>query len=132
MRNIFACFLFVFCFALLTGCTSVPVVKVNHVLVTPADNLLVDCDIAPPPKKVEYLNFAVMPSDLTASDVVAQFKELQQRYITSLNSDAEQERQLTATLMANYKYQGECNARWKALREWKANATKELSTPGGG
>jgi len=131
MRKVLACFLFVFCWCVLAGCSTVPtVVKVQHVLVAPADNLLVDCDIAPPPKKVTYLNFEPLPSSSITENVALQFKELQARYIKALSSDAEQERLLSAALMANYKYQGECNARLKALRDWKVNAVKELS--GGG
>ena len=117
----------------ITGCsTPQTIVKVEHVLVAPADNLLVDCDIEPPPVKADYLkayDSTVSTEKLTIANDVALTQ-----YNKALHQASYREQQLTTVSMKNYRNAGICNARWKALRQWKLDVTKELGAskdPGG-
>lgn len=109
---------------MLSGCgTPQTVVKVEHILVAPSDNLLVSCDIAAPPDKSMYLKGFVKDSSLTTrEDILAQYNR-------ALKGYQERERALIDTLLKNYEYQHICNTRWAKLRDWKATSMKELATP---
>lgn len=82
---------------LLAGCCTPvkpePEIRYKTVIVAPADNLLVDCDITPPPA-IDY--YVGLPSWTLKEGVLVDSKE------------------------ESIKDAIKCNVRWKALREWKA------------
>lgn len=83
--------------ALLAGCCTPPkpevIIQYKTIVVAPADNLLVDCDIKEPPYEIDYV---ALPN-----------WTLKEGILVDLNAIN------TANL-------GKCNVRWKNLREWKA------------
>lgn len=87
--------------AMLSGCfaTSNPPPTVEYVLATPADHLLLDCPVAAPPSREVYKTAGVNSTREQAAE--------------------KREKLLTDHAAAQMKNMSNCNARWKALREWK-------------
>ena len=91
--------------AVLAGCQTpqtVTVVKTTPVL--PADDLIVDCDVAPPPDLELYLSL----------------------------SDDEKEQMLVDTYNQATSFAIVCNARQGKLRQWKIEQQKLFTTTVGG
>lgn len=137
-KTSFSLLLLVWAFLFLSGCATAPApdVHIEHVLVAPQDNLMVDCDVTPPPTKAEYMTgFKHTIPLVTAAPTMPQRSELPYdnisyvtQYVQTLAKKAEERERLQTNLnLKNYQNLDACNKRWKALREWKANALKELS-----
>lgn len=123
----------------LGGCSVLkpqPEVRIQHVLVAPQDNLLVDCDIAPPPTKSDYLGMVKADSPFALHTPGMPHSEglpydnisYVAQYVAAVAKKAEERERLQTNLnLKNYQNLDACNKRWLKLREWKANALKELS-----
>lgn len=126
---------------MVAGCASTPVqpvVVVKHVLVSPPDNLLVDCEVAAPPAKADYLHdysvTATAPGtfvDLNGN-VLETVKGAYQDTVpwaALMKTAQERERQLTELNLKHYRNADACNKRLKNLRAWKAQSIKALADP---
>lgn len=114
MRKFLYALLFTGAVVALSGCgTTITVVE--HRLVMPDDNMLVDCDIEAPPPRAQYL--ATAPSkDATELEKIK----------AALKTAEERERLLTDLNLKQYANANVCNKRWKGVRDFKAKAQKEL------
>jgi hypothetical protein len=122
MRNIF---LFVLVAIFLTGCvTTKEVVRVEHIVVAPQDNLLVDCDVQAPPTAEQFLR------GLAPEPAPPQFTLVQEQlmpfelYVKMLRTAEDRGHLQTELNLKNYQYLDTCNQRWAKLREWKVEAMK--------
>jgi hypothetical protein len=104
-----------------------PVVITKNVVIAPADNLLVDCDVAPPPAKAAYVKTAggINPNQTLQKDDAYYLTQ----YANTIKVLQERERLLTEHALKQFQNLDTCNKRWKALREWKTTAQQQLSTP---
>lgn len=90
---------------LLSGCaTTEPIVIYKTVVLAPDDNLLTDCDPAPPPAREVYLAQQPTLGETLATREALQYKMNQ----------------------AQLSVVAKCNAEKKALRDWKQKATQVL------
>jgi hypothetical protein len=129
VHRLFLLFGLVLVGAAAAGCTTpVPTVVVKHVVVAPADNLLVDCDVAAPPVKLDYLRKVEVdptPPDLSIGKEPYPYTA---RFVQSVMKVAqERERQLTELNLKHYKNLDACNKRFHQIREWKAKSLLELN-----
>lgn len=124
MRNIAFALMLV---CMMVGCgTPQRVVKIEHVLVAPEDNLMVDCDIAPPPAKADYLKDYTVGAVVPAPAVPKGEQYYLAQYARGLKNAEERERMLADANLKNIKNLDVCNQRWAKLRKWKVDAKKEL------
>lgn len=112
-----------------TGCAThpEPVVITKNVVIAPADNLLVNCDVTAPPAKSAYLKTSdgINPNQTLQKDDAFYLAE----YAKTIQTLQERERLLTEHALKQYQNLDTCNKRWKALREWKTTAQQQLSIP---
>lgn len=125
MRNL----IFTLLILTLTGCcTPQSIVKIEHVLVAPDDNLLVDCDIEAPPSKDLYLKDYSIGTVMAKPALAYSDDVYLSQYTRALKNAEGREAALTKVMLRNYSNQDVCNRRLKKLREWKAASVKALST----
>lgn len=117
--------------AVATGCANLPsqpVVVTKVVAIVPADNLLLDCDVAAPPAKAVYLRREQATTTIPNLTIgVAQYPYTERYVHEMLKTAQERERQLTSLNLKHYENVDRCNQRWKQLREWKIKALREAN-----
>jgi hypothetical protein len=116
----------------LSGCvtTPKPVVVTQNIVVAPADNLLVDCDVAAPPPKASYLaTTATIPGINPNTSLQKDDAFYLVQYAKTIKALEERERQLTEHALKQFQNLDACNKRWQQLRAWKVNSEKQFNAP---
>ena len=138
-KSIFVPLLLIWSCLFLGGCSLLkpaPEVRIEHIVVAPSDNLLVECDITPPPAKSDYLGmvkadapFAFHSPGMPHSEGLPYDNiSYVAQYVQAVAKKAEERERLQTNLnLKNYQNLDACNKRWAKLREWKTNALSTLS-----
>lgn len=97
------------CILLLLGCAHEPTVVVRTTLVTPPDNLLLDCSVAAPPSREAYKAAGEGVSHEQAAEV--------------------REKMLMEHAGTQMKNLSVCNTNMQQLRDWKTKQQQLYKTP---
>jgi hypothetical protein len=114
---------------MLAGCDTLPkapTVITQHIVVAPADNLLVNCEVTPPPAKATYV--AATPGINPNISLQKDSAYYQALYVKKIKELEAREGQLSDLAMHQYQNLDACNKRLQQLREWKVTATQALNT----
>lgn len=114
--------------ALLSACgTQQSLTIIKHVVIAPADDLLANCVVAPPPAKIDYLKDYTVGINAMGLSIQAESSSIMLAYLQGMLKNAEErERQLTALNLQHYQNLDKCNRRLQQLRNWKAQAISQI------